>query len=169
MSFSGDIKINLVDPAGFDIEITDGDFSQDDGILTAILISLFTDRQASTDDPLPGNNSDRRGWWADELFSEPIGSKLWLLERAKLTENNIALFTQYAEDALKWMVNRKLCSKVTITVSRDSSNLEKLNFTIGISRTGKRSTASSQTTSELLYNFNLKWDTMSASLSGSSE
>ena len=49
-----------------------------------------TDRLASRDDILPDPDStDRAGWWGDmdaeELFNGwPIGTKLWLLKRAKI-------------------------------------------------------------------------------------
>ena len=52
---------------------------------TAILISLFTDAQASPDDMIQDGSGDPRGWWGDLGSSKPIGSKLWLLGRAKQT------------------------------------------------------------------------------------
>ena len=47
------------------------DLQGDDGLMTAVIISLFTDARAHDDDPLPdervGVSSDRRGWWGDCL------------------------------------------------------------------------------------------------------
>ena len=73
----------------FDLVLSPGespDLQGDDGLLTALLISLFTDRRAHDDDPLPdervGVPSDMRGWWGDYFETErpdPIGSRLWLL------------------------------------------------------------------------------------------
>ena len=34
-------------------------------LTTAVLISLFTDRQARSDDVIPDGTTDQRGWWAD--------------------------------------------------------------------------------------------------------
>lgn len=81
-------------------------------LITALLISLFTDASADADDPLPDNSSDRRGWWAG-----PIGSKLWLRRRMKANETTRALIEDDVRTALQWMVDDGVAS--TITVSSD--------------------------------------------------
>lgn len=48
-----------------DLAIEGGRLVTDDGLRTAILISLFTDARANDDDPLPEPGADRRGWWGD--------------------------------------------------------------------------------------------------------
>ena len=60
------------------------DLQGDTGLLSAIIISLFSDCRARNDDILPdeaiGRSSDRRGWWGDYAHDEEpfIGSRLWL-------------------------------------------------------------------------------------------
>ncbi|QHB31886.1 hypothetical protein F0T03_06720 [Yersinia canariae] len=68
---------------------------------TAILISLFTDRLARVDDVIDGD--DRRGWWGDTGSEYPIGSRLWLLRREKLTTKVALKAEDYASEALDWL------------------------------------------------------------------
>ncbi|EON3358794.1 phage GP46 family protein [Yersinia enterocolitica] len=70
---------------------------------TAILISLFTDRLARTDDGI--DNDDRRGWWADTGAEYEIGSRLWLLRREKLTTKVALKAEDYANEALAWLLD----------------------------------------------------------------
>jgi phage gp46-like protein len=59
---------------------------------TAVTLALFTDLRCPDDHPLAYlADGDRRGWWGDgvdirsDLGETPLGSLLWLLERAPLT------------------------------------------------------------------------------------
>lgn len=70
---------------------------------TAILISLFTDRLARTDDGI--DSDDRRGWWGDTNSEYPIGSRLWLLRREKLTTKVALKAEDYANEALVWLLD----------------------------------------------------------------
>ena len=70
---------------------------------TAILISLFTDRLARTDDGIDGD--DRRGWWGDTNSEYPIGSRLWLVRREKLTTKVALKAEDYANEALVWLLD----------------------------------------------------------------
>lgn len=80
-----------------------GDLASGDAFLTAIILSLFTDRVARTDDPYEDN--DRRGWWGDSTDDNQLGSRLWLLRREKLTREVAVRAEEYAQEALKWMVD----------------------------------------------------------------
>lgn len=117
---ASDIKITW-NPATMqgDFTVTDGDLDLDGGLTTAVKISLFTDRQARLDDPY--ENNDRRGWWGDQTSSisgDQIGSRLWLLERAKTTSETIRLAKGYIEEALQWMIDDGVAKKVEVTVER---------------------------------------------------
>ncbi|HDV7160978.1 TPA: phage GP46 family protein [Yersinia enterocolitica] len=70
---------------------------------TSILISLFTDRLARADDAIDGD--DRRGWWGDTESEYPIGSRLWLLRREKLTTKVALKAEDYANEALAWLLD----------------------------------------------------------------
>jgi phage gp46-like protein len=94
-----------------DLAIAVGDFLLDQGLRTAVIISLFTDGLARGDDDLAGadggNQGDRRGWWGDvPLVDEAprrIGSRLWLLRRAKATEGTRLRAITMAQEALAWL------------------------------------------------------------------
>lgn len=103
-----------------DLEIIDLDLASDRGIKTAALLSLLLDRRAEDDDvPPSGDPNDRRGWWADEFADVPgdrIGSRLWLLARAKRTPETRRKAEDYTREALAWMIEDRVASKVDITV-----------------------------------------------------
>jgi len=67
--------------------------------------ALFSNRMASEGDTLPsgkkaGSTGDRGGWWANPLF----GSRLWLLQRAKLVQGTLVNVQTYAEEALRPLI-----------------------------------------------------------------
>lgn len=87
----------------------------DDDLARSIIISLFSWHRAGKDDALPGIS--REGWWADTFSdNDQIGSKLWLLSREKLTPEVLRRAKTYAEDALMWMVDDRVASRVEVTV-----------------------------------------------------
>lgn len=92
-------------------------------LVRAVIISLFTWRRANPDDVLPGIGSDqqRMGWWGDTFPVVPndrIGSRLWLLSRAKLTAQTVLLAKEYAEEALAWMLADKVAGSVEVESER---------------------------------------------------
>lgn len=82
---------------------------------TAILVSLFTDRMAAPDDVIPDGSGDPRGWWGDDPES-PIGSRLWLLRRAKQTTETLQRAYDYIAEALQWLIDDGVVAKFDITV-----------------------------------------------------
>jgi phage gp46-like protein len=82
-------------------------------IETAILISIFTDRMAEPGDVIPDGSNDPRGWWADD--DVPIGSRMWLLQRAKQTGTTLQLAYDYLAEALKWMIDDGVVSRFDIS------------------------------------------------------
>lgn len=93
----------------------------DDNIVTALLISLFTDRRLpfAGDEPLtPG---DRRGWWGDNTLAanDFMGSRLWTLARYKMITDFV---TKEAEEmiseALAWMEEDGVVEEIFINITR---------------------------------------------------
>ncbi|WP_339097193.1 phage GP46 family protein [Pectobacterium brasiliense] len=80
------ISVNWHLPSGGDIEIEHNGLSSDEGLVSLVLICLFTDARAADSDEIPDGTKDRRGWPGDSFSDFPWGSKLWLIEREKLTE-----------------------------------------------------------------------------------
>lgn len=101
-----------------------GDWVQDGAALkggedlaTAVLISIFTDRVANSDDPIPDGSGDPRGWWADAGERYPIGSRLWLLERAKQTAETAARAKDYIVEAVQWLINDGVAATIDVTTA----------------------------------------------------
>lgn len=108
------------DGHGCDLALDGNDLQLDDGLQTSILISLFSDRRARTDDLLPGTDGDRRGWWADaypQIEGDLIGSRLWLLSREKELAEPLRLAKEYADEALSWLVIDGIASRVEVVAS----------------------------------------------------
>jgi phage gp46-like protein len=85
-------------------------------IQTAVLVSLFTDNRAKPDDRLVGD-TDRRGWWGGQIDDQPIGSRLWLLRRAKRLPETLKLAQDYIREALAWLIEDGLAARVDVTAS----------------------------------------------------
>ena len=65
-----------------DIAVFGADLELDEGLRSAILLSLFSDARAQPGDV--AEDEDPRGYWGDALTEgDRFGSRLWLLERSK--------------------------------------------------------------------------------------
>ncbi len=108
----------------FVLEVENGDLAKDDGLQTAVLISLFTDQRVS-DDELPAGEKSKRGWWADSfptVDQDKIGSKLWLLERVKRTAETLRKFEDYCVEALNWLIDDGVAATIEVSASYDENN-----------------------------------------------
>lgn len=102
---------------GADLSIVNNDFLSDDGLETAVHLSLFLDARAHDDDELPPGQTDRRGWFGDALSpidGDSTGSRLWLLAREKVTQQIPTRAREYAAEALAWLTLRKVADRVEI-------------------------------------------------------
>jgi len=119
-----------------DIDFGDEDLVRENGLESAVIMSLFTDRRAKEDDTLDDKN-DKRGWWGDRLDvdanDDKIGSRIWLLERSKTTNQTIVKLKEYILEALDWMVEDGVAMKVDAEVERqgDPGN-DRLAFSVTI-------------------------------------
>lgn len=133
----GDVKTVLVDVTqGAEWLLEEMLLAEDDGMDTAIVQSLFTDRQADADDKLPHGQIDRRGSWGDAYLpplpdgtADKEGSRLWLLD-GKKTPENLVLAKEYAEEALAWMIADEVASVVTVTTSYVRDNILRIDIAI---------------------------------------
>jgi phage gp46-like protein len=98
----------------FDYALSGGDLAIDNGLDTAVALSLFTDRLAAADDEIPDGSGDRRGWWGDlppdgttpeAQATDLIGSRFWLLSRAKRTQDTLNRAQGYGLEALQWLLD----------------------------------------------------------------
>lgn len=83
-------------------------------LVTAVLISLFTDRVANADDEISDGSNDPRGWWGDLGERYPIGSRLWLLNREKQTAETAARAKDYIAEALQWLIDDGVVARFDI-------------------------------------------------------
>lgn len=93
-------------------------------------VALMTDKLSDSDEIRPDPDSDdRRGWWGDmdaqSLYRGwPIGTKNWLLERAKVADayawegDTVVRAENYTREALQPLVDMKLCSAIDVTAER---------------------------------------------------
>ena len=119
--------------------LPNGTLDDTQALATAVCIALGTNALASDQDVLPDPDSnDRCGWWGDldaELIWNgwPIGSKLWLLRRSKITPasafdgSTLTMVENYIRDAMQPFVDRKICSSFDIWVTRvDTQRIDAL-------------------------------------------
>ncbi len=106
-------------PADFDaLAFLDG---SQPSLLHILRMCLFSNARASDDDALPG--TDRGGWWADTYAAGyPVGSKLWLLDRAIVTQDAINRAQDYSQTALAFLVRYGIASAVAVTAERIASD-----------------------------------------------
>lgn len=88
-----------------------------DPLSRAVIVSLFTWRRSEPDD----DTEEAFGWWGDSfptVANDRIGSRLWLLRRAKLTNATAARIRDYARQALAWMEEDGVAARVEINATR---------------------------------------------------
>ena len=98
-----DVTLRWIENTGNpDMALEAGDVTLGDGLVEAVILSLFTDARAPADMDVPG---DRRGWWGDgdAQAPRPLGSLLWTLAREKETDETRLRARDYARQALAWM------------------------------------------------------------------
>lgn len=95
--------------------------SQLDPLTRAVVISLFTHRRADPDD----NADVPMGWWGDTwpmMANDRYGSKLWLLQRSKLTNALVNTVRMYIRESLQWMLDDGVVSRIDIDIQRTGIN-----------------------------------------------
>lgn len=120
----------------FDLALGEGALALDDGMRTAIAISLFTDARARDDDPLPSRGADRRGWWGDfdRADGDETGSRLWLLARSKILPATLIRAREYAHEALAWLIEDRIAQTVEVEV--EAQQPDRLAIGVIITRPG---------------------------------
>lgn len=113
----GDIQTVFKGGEAADYAIESMLLATDEGLTTAVILSLFTDARAREDDALPHGDADRRGYWGDAWPAYPgesMGSRLWLVWPGKQTRENLVRAREYAQQALEWLVTDGIASSVEV-------------------------------------------------------
>ena len=100
------------------------------GLATAVEIALFTDRRCPEGHPLAKfvEDGDLRGWFGNaidvraDLSEGELGSLLWLIERAPLTDEVVRWAQTMAEEALAPLVAQGAAAKITVVTSVSYGN-----------------------------------------------
>lgn len=109
----------------------------DDALTRSVLICLFTDKRVETED-LPYQTDTNGGWWGDalSLSSETAGdnyswgSRLWLLERAKIDTATAQDIDGMIREALTPLLNAGIIDDVSIAVSRSDDESASFELTV---------------------------------------
>jgi len=127
-----DIKVSYNNElAEYDIDYSNGDLVIDKTMLTALLISLLTDRRANDDDVLL-NEEDKKGWWGDllEEGGSKIGSRLWLL-KGKTDQQSLNQAKEYIKESIQWFVDDGIWQSFTVLTEKSGDPYnQRLNFQI---------------------------------------
>jgi phage gp46-like protein len=99
-----------------DLDDDDGVLLRGDPLVTSYFVSLFTRRQVIADaTQLP---SVPNGWWADSIQEQPLGSRLWTLRNAKISQETLVLMELFSDEALAWWLTDGVAVAVTNAASR---------------------------------------------------
>lgn len=137
-----DIKLTQINtPQGenyYDITFTDGDFTLTEGLITALMMSIFCEQR---DEAL--EVPQMRGGWAGNQFQSiegfQQGSLIWTLYQSTANEDATTQAQQFIEDGMAWLIedgilkdvesevnvvaNYKLQAKITITRNDDTQSV----------------------------------------------
>jgi phage gp46-like protein len=109
--------------------------ADDDPLIRAVIISLFTWRRANPDDAVDGS---RQGWWGDATASvtgDRIGSRLWLLGREKMLPETFNRAREYSLESLQWLLDDGVASAVDVVAER--YGMSGLALVVTVTRAGK--------------------------------
>jgi phage gp46-like protein len=112
----------------YDIFVRDGDIAAGRDLATAVIISLFTWRRAEPDDDIP-SDAEKYGYWAEDADNR-WGSRLWLLKRAKISNETISRASEYIRESLQWMINDGIVGRVEIGLER--AGIDEIDGTIAL-------------------------------------
>ncbi|WP_165681395.1 phage GP46 family protein [Metapseudomonas otitidis] len=116
-----------------DLAIEGGDLVLEEGLQTAAVISLFSDRRARLDDVLPADDGDRRGWVGDawpRVDGDQIGSRLWLLNREKDIPETLRRAREYARESLAWLIEDGIGASLDVQASVPMRGVLRLELTV---------------------------------------
>lgn len=106
---SGEIAIVELEDGRFDIDFgTDGDFEQDSGLESAILMSLLLDNRA-TEEQVPAP-SKRGGWFGIDISGMQF-SHLWLVN-GRRTSDKLNKGIEYCNEALQWLIDKGYATEI---------------------------------------------------------
>jgi phage gp46-like protein len=140
-----------------------GQLDTSEELATAIRVALGTNGLANEEDVLPDPDStDRQGWWGDYQAQEiwggwAIGSRHWLLRRAKITDGasaegpTVQRARDYTVECLQPFVDQKVITSFEVISIRPT--VDRIYVTARIFRGPKE---------DIALRFQILWQEMSA-------
>ena len=117
METFADIKVEQDGSGRFDFVIgSTGDFEAEDGLDSALYVSLLTDARADASQVIDAGR--RRGWLGNTVNpvdGRQLGGLLWLVEQGRLNTDTLNAAVSFARSSLDWMVEDGLAKNVTVT------------------------------------------------------
>lgn len=112
-----------------------GGLADDQSLQTYLILSLFTDAEATPEEIATAGLEMQRGWWAEaDSLRDPdrprLGSKLWLLSRGKTTVETLRRAEVYALQALLWLKSAGIAASITVRATRPRIGIIALEITI---------------------------------------
>jgi phage gp46-like protein len=112
-----------------------GALATDSSLESVVLLSLFTDSEASQEEIKSAGLDRQQGWWADaDSLREPgvrrRGSKLWLLSRGKTTLETLRRCEWYIRDSLQWLVDAGIISTIAVVTTRPRPGIVGIDLTL---------------------------------------
>jgi len=112
-----DVLIKPDEVGMYDIEIEGSDFKSAGGFESAIPLSLFTD--ARVEPQTVHDASKRRGWVGNILYVDidrQLGSTLWVLDQARITQAVINQARIAAKESHQWLIDDGLVLNISVEV-----------------------------------------------------
>ncbi len=92
-----------------DVTYMERDAIRDDGLDTAVYLSLFTDARNA--------ESGEGGYWGDAVDDQPSGSLLWTVARTVMADALPLRVKEICADALQWLLDYGIADAVTVDVA----------------------------------------------------
>lgn len=96
------------------------DLTQGDDLITAVIISVMSDRVLPDGVDAPDGSGDPRGWWADDP-AHPVGSRIWTLLRAKQTDQTLKDAHDFLVEGTQWLIDDGVVASFDITTEWDGA------------------------------------------------
>lgn len=108
----------------YDLVVDGNVFASAGGFETAIPVSLFTDARAPS--ALVSEPQNRRGWIVNLLTSSTmrqLGSILWVLDQARVTQETLNTARLAAQDAFQWMLDDGIALAAFVDVQQTRNGI----------------------------------------------
>lgn len=108
----------------FDVTIVNGDFKLVDSFDTSIDVSLFADERADKSE-VPAAEL-RRGWWGNQFGDDinfQLGSKLWLLDQTRNTQDTLNSAIDFAKKSLQWLIDDDHVENIEVLGEQTSTGI----------------------------------------------